>query len=778
MKKFLKYTIFMFLITLLSLSRNDVSNAATTPLNGNWSEGFDNINTLQPSGWVMTNKSDPIGTLNWYQGNSALMSTPFNCYEGANPNSYIGANYCNTGSLGTISNWLITPEMTLNNGSQFTFYTRKPALLEGLQDYPDRLEVRMSTSGSSVNVGQTATSIGDFSTISLSINTSLAPGGYPVSWTKYTVTVSGLPESTSGRFAFHYFVTNAGEGSTNADSIGIDSVSYVARAEVNTAVNIVGAGATSQTSTYNLGSQATVQANANSGYTFLYWKDTQGHMISTDANYSFTVTKQTTLVAYFRENGYLTVNIGPEGAVTDGAKWCIDGVWQSSGTQLLPSGTYTISFKDIVGWDTPAPITDVVISKGQPQSFNVSYQRQSFAVDIANGTGYTIQPDTSSTNPVFYGGSYKFKVQLDASYSNSIVVVKANGTTLTPVDGLYTIDNITTVQTVEVIGVQLNTYTLNLPKGTGYSILAESGSNIPVAYGGSYKFKVQLAASYSNSIIVMKANGKTLTPVNGVYSIDNITTVQTVTVTGLQLNTYSVNLPSGTGYSILAVSGSTIPVAYGGSYKFKVQLAQSYSNSIIVVKANGTTLTPVNGIYTIANITKLQTVTVTGVQINKYKVTVVNGSGSGNYAAGTQITIIAKAAPAGQVFEKWISNGTVVFKNATSSTTTFTTKASQVTITAVYTSIPKTPKLSVTVAKGKFTATWTKISDASGYEVAVSKTANGNFTVSNVTSLSFVKTGLKKGETFYIKVRAYKVVNGKKIYSSYSSIVKVTIKNS
>ena len=35
---------------------------------------------------------------------------------------------------------------------------------------------------------------------------------------------------------------------------------------------------------------------------------------------------------------------------------------------------------------------------------------------------------------------------------------------------------------------------------------------------------------------------------------------------------------------------------------------------------------------------------------------------------------------------------------------------------------------------------------------------------------------LKKGKTYYFKVRAYKKVAGKKVYTGYSNIVKVKIK--
>lgn len=208
-------------------------------------------------------------------------------------------------------------------------------------------------------------------------------------------------------------------------------------------------------------------------------------------------------------------------------------------------------------------------------------------------------------------------MQLASAYSNSVITVKSNGKTLTAVNGIYTVKYITENQSITISSVQINMYTIKLPSGTGFSPLPESGSKSPVSYGGSYQFKVQLASSYSNSKIAVKVNGKIVTAVNGIYTIKSITTNQTITVTGVQINKYAVTAVKGTGYSILPQKGSISPVSYGGYYQFKVQLASSYSKSKFTVKVNGKIVTAVNGIYTIKNITANQTITVTGVQINK-----------------------------------------------------------------------------------------------------------------------------------------------------------------
>jgi hypothetical protein len=182
-------------------------------------ENFDNVATLPGAGWFQINRSEPLGTTGWYQGDS----TVFTSQAGA-ANAFIMADFDNTGTTGgaTISNWLITPVLTLHNGDVLSFYTRTVTAPE----FPDRLEVRMSPNGASTNVGSTSTSVGDFTFILLTINPSLTPAGYPSDWTQYEVTINGLGGATSGRLAFRYFVTDAGEGGSNSDHIGIDTVTY------------------------------------------------------------------------------------------------------------------------------------------------------------------------------------------------------------------------------------------------------------------------------------------------------------------------------------------------------------------------------------------------------------------------------------------------------------------------------------------------------------------------------------------------------------------------
>lgn len=173
------------------------------------SQNFDDIGTLGAEGWVLANNSVPPGVTGWFQGNAGI----FPSQSGA-PDSYIAANFENADFGGNISNWLITPALTLTNGDLVTFYTRSAAVLE------DRLEVRLNAAGTT-DAGATDISVGDFTSLLLSINP-LLDGSYPDTWTQFTAVVGGLAGPTNARLAFRYTVSDT---SANGDYLGIDTVS-------------------------------------------------------------------------------------------------------------------------------------------------------------------------------------------------------------------------------------------------------------------------------------------------------------------------------------------------------------------------------------------------------------------------------------------------------------------------------------------------------------------------------------------------------------------------
>lgn len=116
----------------------------------------------------------------------------------------------------------------------------------------------------------------------------------------------------------------------------------------------------------------------------------------------------------------------------------------------------------------------------------------------------------------------------------------------------------------------------------------------------------------------------------------------------------------------------------------------------------------------------------------------------------------------------------------TPSTTQPTTKPSTTkntkTVKPKKTSIKKLSK-----GKKKFTVTWAKVSGIKGYQIQYSsdkkfKKNNKSVTVTKQKTTKATVKKLKSKKKYYVRVRTYKTVNGKKIYSSWSKVKSVKTK--
>ncbi|MGN0486568.1 MAG: hypothetical protein ACI4GB_04975, partial [Acutalibacteraceae bacterium] len=75
---------------------------------------------------------------------------------------------------------------------------------------------------------------------------------------------------------------------------------------------------------------------------------------------------------------------------------------------------------------------------------------------------------------------------------------------------------------------------------------------------------------------------------------------------------------------------------------------------------------------------------------------------------------------------------------------------------------------------------WNKQTGATGYVVYMATSKDGKYTkiatLKGNAKVSYTKTGLTKGKTYYFKVAAYKTVSEKNIYSSFSPVQYAKIK--
>lgn len=88
--------------------------------------------------------------------------------------------------------------------------------------------------------------------------------------------------------------------------------------------------------------------------------------------------------------------------------------------------------------------------------------------------------------------------------------------------------------------------------------------------------------------------------------------------------------------------------------------------------------------------------------------------------------------------------------------------------------VPGKPTISLTAGSKRVKVKWSKVSGASGYVILRStKKASGYKTVKTIKKgsvVSFTNSKLVKGRMYYYKVRAYRLVNGKRIYGAYSAV--------
>jgi hypothetical protein len=104
------------------------------------------------------------------------------------------------------------------------------------------------------------------------------------------------------------------------------------------------------------------------------------------------------------------------------------------------------------------------------------------------------------------------------------------------------------------------------------------------------------------------------------------------------------------------------------------------------------------------------------------------------------------------------------------------------TLTKTFNISPKKQTVSsVKSAKTKtVTVTWKKDTQASGYELVYSTSSKFSgakkVTVSKNSTVTKTLSSLTKGKTYYVKVRSYKTISGKKYYGAYSAVKKVACK--
>ena len=165
----------------------------------------------------------------------------------------------------------------------------------------------------------------------------------------------------------------------------------------------------------------------------------------------------------------------------------------------------------------------------------------------------------------------------------------------------------------------------------------------------------------------------------------------------------------------------------------------------------------------------------------KYNIRYVlnGGKAKGNptsYTITSKSITLKNPTRKGYTFSGWYSDS----KYRTKVTKISNGSTGKKTLYAKWTKVTKPSKVNLKSAKNsgknKLSVSYASVKKASGYQIAYS--TSSKFTKSTTKYTSSKTIGkLKKGKTYYVKVRAYrKDSTGAKVYGSYSKVIKVKIK--
>ena len=296
----------------------------------------------------------------------------------------------------------------------------------------------------------------------------------------------------------------------------------------------------------------------------------------------------------------------------------------------------------------------------------------SYTVTIPESAAYTVEGEKTAHG----GKDYTFTVTVTEGYDDTNMVVKVNGEEVTPVDGVYTVEKVSSNLEITVKGVSLKdaTYAVtftkdaegkeNLAVGEEFTNLYTFAVNKNAAFKtfwATFKYdpavisqdwvmadgmKLEYVEDHENGILKV---GGTNDSVSGEYPFEIIFTAKalgdaTVTLESVVMDGesvlaepiavtrtvgYKVNWTEDEAYTVTGEKYAPV----GGTYTFTVAANGGYNASNAVVKVNDEVVTAVDGKYTVENVSSNLTITVEGVKEIAYTLTFAGMSGAGDNVA-------------------------------------------------------------------------------------------------------------------------------------------------
>ena len=260
----------------------------------------------------------------------------------------------------------------------------------------------------------------------------------------------------------------------------------------------------------------------------------------------------------------------------------------------------------------------------------------------------------------------------------------------------YEVASVTAAVTVYA-RFQKNWFTVTYVRGTGVNALTKTTER--VAYNGSVTSDTAVASTGYNTPTWTKTSGTgTLTVSAGKATLSAIQSNCTLTASAT-INKYTVSYTKNA--NIASISKTSESVNYGGTATCTATLPANTAQYTYTFAGwyEGRTPVGANLTLSVANITAAKTFEARGTAtVNRYTITVNNGSGGGTYDYGTKVTLTASTIE-GKTFSKWSDGVTTASREIT------------VTANATYTAEYTTNTYTVTYVKGTGIATISKTSE-------------------------------------------------------------------
>ena len=495
--------------------------------------------------------------------------------------------------------------------------------------------------------------------------------------------------------------------------------------------------------TYNYGTKVTITASAIEGKTFSKWSDGV-----TTASREVTVTANATYTAEYTTNTYTVTYVKGTG-IAKISKTSETVSWGANATGCTATVTTGYTFD---GWYNGATRVSTALKYGPTNVTSNMTLTAKATIKTFAITGTAQYRDTDSTGSFTTGnnggsvtgsGTYNYgsKATLTAAEAAGYTFqgwYDAGGTQVSTAAS-YVIDSVTAAVTVYA-RFQKNWFTVTYTRGTGVNALTKTTER--VAYNGTVTSETAVASTGYNTPTWTKTSGTgTLTVTAGKATLSRVQSNCTLTASAT-INKYTVSYTKNA--NIASISKTSETVNYGGTATCTATLPANTAQYTYSFGGwyEGSTQIGTALALSVANITAARTFEARGVAtVNKYTLTVVNGSGSGTYNYGTKVTITASAIE-GKTFSKWSDGVTTASREVTvTANATYTAEYTTNTYTVTYvkgTGIAKISKTSETVSWGA-NATGCTATVTTGY--TFDGWYNGPTRVS--TSLTYAPTAVK-----------------------------------